>query len=56
MITLEAGRIRTWRLPRFSAFVIVFNASAKTLMRTILTVEGKALSRTAARHTHHNTS
>ena len=42
MITLEAGRISTWRLPRFSALVIVFKASAKTLMRTILTVVGHA--------------
>lgn len=38
MMTLEAGRSSTWRLPRFSAFVIVFKASANTLMRTILTV------------------
>ena len=34
-MTLEQGRIRTWRLPAFSALFSVFNASASTLMRTM---------------------
>ena len=38
-MTLLEGLISTWRLPRFSAFVIVFKQSARTDMRTIW-VEG----------------
>ena len=36
MTTFELGRIRTCRLPRFSALYIVFRASPSTLIRTIL--------------------
>jgi hypothetical protein len=36
MMTLDAGRMRTWRLPRFSAEVIERRASFKTDARTIL--------------------
>ena len=36
MTTLELGRIKTCRLPRFSALYIVFRASPSTLIRTIL--------------------
>ena len=35
-MTLEQGRMRTWRLPAFSALLRVFNASASTLMRTMV--------------------
>lgn len=35
MMTLEQGRTRTWRLPRFSALEMVFSASARVLMRTM---------------------
>ena len=35
-MTFDDGRISTWRLPRFSALLIVFRQSASTLMRTIL--------------------
>ena len=36
MMTLEHGLIRTWRLPLFSALLILLRASARTFMRTIL--------------------
>ena len=36
IITFELGLIRTWRLPRFSAFPILLKASARTFMRTIM--------------------
>lgn len=36
MMTFEHGRNKTWRLPRFSALLMHFKASAKTFMRTIL--------------------
>ena len=35
-MTLEHSRISTWRLPLFSALLILLRASAKTFMRTIL--------------------
>src|SRR3989338_4379983 len=35
-ITFDEGRIITWRLPRFSALLMFFSASAKTEVRTIL--------------------
>ena len=35
-ITFEQGRMRTCRFPRFSALLMLFKASAKTFMRTIL--------------------
>lgn len=38
MMTLEEGRIRTWRLPAFSALLMLFKASLRTEVRTILTV------------------
>jgi hypothetical protein len=38
--TLDDGRSRTWRLPRFSALESVFRASPSTLMRTILAGTG----------------
>lgn len=37
-MTLEEGRIRTWRLPAFSALLMLFRASLRTEVRTILTV------------------
>ena len=33
---LEAGRMRTWRLPRFSALQMFLRASARTFMRTMM--------------------
>ena len=36
MTTLLEGRIRTWRLPLFSALYMVLRASPSTLMRTML--------------------
>jgi hypothetical protein len=36
MITLDDGRIITWRLPRFSALCRLLRQSASTDMRTIL--------------------
>ena len=38
MTTLELGRNRTWRLPRFSALDSVFRASPSTEMRTMVWV------------------
>lgn len=35
-ITLELGRIRTWRFPAFSALLMEFSASLRTLVLTIL--------------------
>lgn len=40
-MTLEHGLIRTWRLPLFSALLILLRASARTFMRTILAVQGR---------------
>lgn len=37
-MTLEEGRIRTWRLPAFSALLMLLRASLRTEVRTILTV------------------
>jgi hypothetical protein len=36
IMTLEEGRIRTWRLPAFSALLMFFRASLRTEVRTIL--------------------
>ncbi len=36
-MTLEAGRIMTWRLPAFSALLMLLRASWRTEVRTILT-------------------
>eukprot|EP00964_Phaeocystis_antarctica_P053681 scaffold31531_cov66-Phaeocystis_antarctica.AAC.6 len=38
-MTLEAGRISTWRLPRFSALKMLRRQSFSTEMRTILRQE-----------------
>lgn len=35
-MTFEHGLMRTWRLPLFSALLMLFRASARTFMRTIL--------------------
>lgn len=35
-ITLEQGLMRTWRFPRFSALLMLFRASARTFMRTMM--------------------
>ena len=40
-MTLEHGLIRTWRLPLFSALLILLRASARTFMRTIMAVQGR---------------
>lgn len=37
-MTLEEGRIRTWRLPAFSALLMLLRASLRTEVRTILAV------------------
>jgi len=37
-MTLELGRIRTWRLPAFSALLMELRASWRTEVRTILAV------------------
>lgn len=37
-MTLDEGRIRTWRLPAFSALLMFFRASFRTEVRTILAV------------------
>lgn len=39
-MTLELGRIRTWRLPAFSALLMELRASWRTEVRTILAVYG----------------
>lgn len=38
MMTLELGRIRTWRLPAFSALLMLLRASWRTEVRTMLAV------------------
>lgn len=38
-ITLEHGLMRTWRFPRFSALLMLFRASARTFMRTMMPVD-----------------
>lgn len=35
-MTLEQGLMRTWRFPRFSALLMLFRASARTFMRTMM--------------------
>lgn len=42
MTTLELGRIRTWRFPRFSALLMHFKASARTLTRTMAKKEANS--------------
>ena len=37
-MTLELGRIMTWRLPAFSALLMLLRASWRTEVRTILAV------------------
>lgn len=37
-MTFELGRIMTWRLPAFSALLMLFKASLSTLVRTMMTV------------------
>ena len=39
-MTLEEGRIRTWRLPAFSALLMALSASLRTEVLTILTAGG----------------
>ena len=39
-MTLELGRIMTWRLPAFSALFMLLSASWRTEVRTILAVFG----------------
>lgn len=38
MMTLLQGLMRTWRLPDFSALFMLFRASLRTLIRTMITV------------------
>ncbi len=38
-MTLEQGLMRTWRFPRFSALLMLFSASARTFMRTMMPEE-----------------
>ena len=38
-MTLELGRIKTWRLPAFSALFMALSASLRTEVRTILAVD-----------------
>lgn len=38
MMTLEEGRMRTWRLPAFSALLMALSASLRTEVLTILSV------------------
>lgn len=40
-ITLEQGLMRTWRFPRFSALLMLFRASARTFMRTMMPTNTK---------------
>jgi len=40
MMTLDEGRMRTWRLPAFSALLMELRASWRTEVRTILAVLG----------------
>jgi len=37
-MTFELGRIRTWRLPAFSALLMELSASFKTEVRTMIVV------------------
>ena len=37
-MTLELGRIRTWRLPAFSALLMLLRASWRTEVRTMVAV------------------
>lgn len=37
-MTLDEGRIKTWRLPAFSALLMLLRASLRTEVRTILSV------------------
>lgn len=39
MMTLEHGRSSTWRLPRFSALLMHFRASANTFIRTMAAIK-----------------
>ena len=39
-MTLELGRMRTWRFPDFSALLMALSASLRTEVLTILTVDG----------------
>lgn len=41
-MTLDEGRIRTWRLPAFSALLMLFRASCRTEVRTILALVGRS--------------
>ena len=38
MMTFELGRIRTWRLPAFSALLMALSVSLRTDVRTMVTV------------------
>lgn len=38
IMTLELGLMRTWRLPAFSALLMAFSASLRTLVLTILAI------------------
>ena len=40
-MTLDEGRIRTWRLPAFSALFMALRASLRTEVLTILAVENR---------------
>lgn len=51
-MTLEHGLMRTWRLPRFSALLMLLRASARTFMRTIAAVRGET-KQGFYRHRHH---
>lgn len=39
-MTLDEGRIMTWRLPAFSALLMLLRASCRTEVRTILAAVG----------------
>jgi hypothetical protein len=39
-MTLDEGRIMTWRLPAFSALLMLLRASWRTEVRSILAVVG----------------
>lgn len=49
MMTLELGRIRTWRLPAFSALLMELSASLRTDVRTMMAVGGDSQGALAAR-------
>lgn len=40
-MTLDEGRMRTWRLPAFSALFMALSASLRTEVLTILAVESR---------------